>query len=132
MKAITAFINNDAIGCYDRLEKNLILLLLAPLGFAQSVCSCLGSLWESTTHFINTLYGPSTVTYSSTADVPLFGPGQGSTTGPPFCLIVFFAIVESLDPNIGRAIYTSICHRVRIDSTGSAFVDDASVITWEN
>jgi len=83
MKATTAFIENDAIGCYDQLVNNLILLLLARLGFAQSVCSCLGSLWDSTTHFIKTLYGTSSVTYSSTAEIPLFGPGQGSTTGPP-------------------------------------------------
>jgi hypothetical protein len=91
MKATTAFIENDAIGCYDRLVNNLILLPLARLGFARSVCSCLGSLWDSTTHFIKTLYGASSITYSSTADIPLFRPGQGSTTGPPFWLIVCYS-----------------------------------------
>jgi len=93
-KSPTTFIKNDAIGCYDRLVNNLILLLLARLGFANSVCSCLGALWDSTTHFIKTLCGTCSVTYCSTAEVPLFGPGQGSTTGPPFWLTVFFAIVE--------------------------------------
>jgi hypothetical protein len=126
-KLPTAFIENDAVGCYDRLVNNLILLLLAKLGFAHSVCSCLGVLWDSTTYFIKTLYGTSSVAYSSTAEVPLFGPGQGSNTGPPFWLIVFFAIVESLDPTIGRAFYRSVCRRLWVDSTGSAFIDDSSL-----
>jgi len=126
-KSPTAFIENSPVGCYDRLVNNLILLLLARLGFAHSVCSCLGVLWDSTTHFIKTLYGTSSVTYSSTAEVPLFGPGQGSTTGPPFWLIVFFAIVESLDPTIGWAVYRLVCLRLQVDSTGSAFVDDSSL-----
>jgi hypothetical protein len=127
-KSPTTFIKNDAIGCYDRLVNNLILLLLARLGFANSVCSCLGALWDSTTHFIKTLCGTCSVTYCSTAEVPLFGPGQGSSTGPPFWLTVVFAIVESLDPTIGWAIYKLVCQWIRVDSTGSTLC--CRLLSW--
>lgn len=90
-KKTSAFVENDAIGCSDCLVNNLLLLLLRRLGFAALIFSCLGALWDNTTHLIKTLYGTSSVTYSNSVDKPLFGPGQGSTTGPPFWLIVFFS-----------------------------------------
>ena len=58
---------------------------------------------------------------------PLFGPDQGSTTGPPFWLVVFFAIVESLDPTIGHSIFTLVSGRIRVNSTGTAFIVDSSL-----
>ncbi len=54
-----------------------------------------------------------------------FGPGQGSTTGPPFWLIIFFAIVDSIDPSLSKGIYTSVHKRITVSSNGSAFVDDS-------
>jgi len=94
----SGFIENDAIGCYDRITNNPALLLLQRLSFAISVCKYLGTLWDNTIHLIKTAYGTSKITSKSMASTPLFGPGQGSTTGPPFWLIIFFAITESLDP----------------------------------
>jgi hypothetical protein len=126
-KRPTAYIENDAIGCYDRIANNLALLLLQRLGFALSICQCLGSMWENTTNLIKTAYGTSTTTYKSTTDTPLFGPGQGSTTGPPFWLIIFFAIVDSLDLTLAKIKYTAVCKTVQSNSNGSAFVDDSSL-----
>ncbi len=101
---------------------SLILLLLLRLGFP-------GSLWDQTTHFIKTVYGTSSVTYSSTLTTPLFGLGQGSTTCPPFWLLIFFAITASMDPSLARAVHRSVCNSLNVYSTGSAFVDDSSLST---
>lgn len=79
-----AFIENDAIGCYDRLVNSVLLLLLLRLGLPKTVTQSLGQVWDNVTHFIKTLYGTSEITYGSTQQVPLFGPGQGSTCGPIF------------------------------------------------
>jgi hypothetical protein len=126
-KHTSTYMENDAIGCYDRIVNNLVLILLHCLGFVISICSCLGALWVNTTHFIKMLYGTSSVTYSNSVSQPLFSPGQGSTTGPTFWPIVFFAIVESLDQYIANTIYQSICQRISVTYTGTAFVDDSSL-----
>jgi hypothetical protein len=45
-----AFIENDAIGCYDRLVNNLILMLLKKLGLPDTVSACMGELWDKVVH----------------------------------------------------------------------------------
>ncbi len=47
-----AFIENDAIGCYDRLVNNLILMLLKKLGLPPTVSRCMGELWDKVVHLI--------------------------------------------------------------------------------
>jgi len=73
-KIPSAYVENDAIGCYDRIANNLALLLLQHLSFAVSICHCLGKLWDNTTHLIKTAYGTSKVTFKSPASTPLFWP----------------------------------------------------------
>jgi hypothetical protein len=98
-----AFIKNDATGCYDRLINNLILLVLKKLGILPAVTACLGKLWDQTIHLIKTIYGTSDVKYTSTVEMPLYGPCQGSMCGPIFWLLCYWLIVSSLDPSITAA-----------------------------
>lgn len=91
------FVENDAVGCYDCLMNNLILMVLKKLGLPLSVSTCLGTLWDSAVHFIKTWYGTADVNYSSTTETPLYSPGQGSMCGPLFWLLCHWLIVESLD-----------------------------------
>jgi hypothetical protein len=60
LKQTAAYIENDAIGCYDRLMNNLILMVLNELGLPSSISLTLSKLWDSTIHFIKTIYGTST------------------------------------------------------------------------
>jgi hypothetical protein len=122
-----AYMENDAIGCYDRLVNNLILLLLVKLGLPPSLAKCLGNLWDDTTHFIKTIYGTSDVTYGSSSSTPLFGPGQGSTCGPLFWLLCFTLIVDSMDPSIKASTLMSVSNHIIVNSIGVAFVDDSSL-----
>jgi hypothetical protein len=122
-----AFIENNAVGCYDRLVNNLILMLLKKLGLPPSVSACMGELWDTVVHLIKTVYGISDVTYSSTTDLPLYGPGQGSTCGPLFWLLCYWVIVESIDPTIMSMKFLSACHGVLVEMFGASFVDDSSL-----
>lgn len=127
LKQTAAFVENDATGCYDRLINNLILMILRKLGLPATETSFLGQLWDDTIHLIKTIYGTSTVTYTTTADMPLYGPGQGSMCGPIFWILCYWLIVSSLDPTITAAQYISACRSVIVKITGVSFVDDTSL-----
>jgi hypothetical protein len=99
-KTTGAFIENDATGCYDRLMNNLLLMILKKLGLPSSVTTCIGTLWDTAIHDIKTVYGVSDTMYGSTADKPLYGPGQGSMCGPLFWLLIYWLISESIDPTM--------------------------------
>jgi hypothetical protein len=122
-----AFIENDAIGCYDRLVNNLILMLLKKLGLPPTVSKCMGELWDKVIHLIKTVYGISNISYASTPDFPLYGTGQGSTCGPLFCLLCYWVIVESIDPTISSLKFLSACQSVMVEVFGASFVDDSSL-----
>ena len=122
-----AYMENDAIGCYDRLVNNLVLLTLLRLGVPRPVTNCIGSIWDQAIHHIKTIYGTSTSTYYSTSTTPLYGPGQGSTCGPIFWLLLFCLIVDSIDPQLNTATFTSSNQGWVVNTIGTAFVDDASL-----
>jgi len=120
-----AFIENDAIGCYDRLVNNLILILLKKLGLPPTVSACMGELWDKVVHLIKTVYGISDILYGSTGEVPLYGPGQGSTCGPLFWLLCYGVIVESIDPRVSSMKFLSACRSVMVEVYGASFIDDS-------
>jgi hypothetical protein len=128
LTATTAvFVENDAVGCYDRLVNNLILMLLKKLGLPPSVSACMGELWDTVVHLIRTIYGIYDVTYGSTTDLPLYGPGQGSTCGPLFWLLCYWVIVESINPTISSMTFLSACRSVLVEVFGTSIVDDTSL-----
>jgi len=127
-----SFIENDAIGCYDRLVNNLILMLLKKLGLPASVSDCMGEVWDNVVHLIKTIYGITDITYGSSPDTPLYGPGQGSTCGPLFWLLCYWVIVNSIDPTISTMKFTSACKTVIVEVMGSSFVDDSSLGVTSN
>jgi hypothetical protein len=97
-KRTGAFLENDAVGCYDRIVNNLVLMLMIKLGIPKSVTACIGDLWDNVVHLIKTINSISSVTYGNTSRKPLYGPGQGSTCGPVFWLLCYWVIVTLLDP----------------------------------
>jgi hypothetical protein len=61
-KSSGAFLENDSVGCYDRLVNNLVLILMVKLGLPKTVAACIGELWDNVVHLIKTIYGISLVT----------------------------------------------------------------------
>jgi hypothetical protein len=123
------FIENDAVGCYDRIMNLLILLFLRILGLSPSVVSSLAQTWEQTYHRIKTLYGISEEQYSNASDWLLYGRGQGSTIGPFLWLLCLILIFLSLGNNVPRITLQRVDKGQTVQLVGEAFVDDAGLGT---
>jgi hypothetical protein len=57
LHATAAFVENDAVGCYDHLMNSLISMVLRKLGLPPTKTHALRTLWDSTIHLIKTSYG---------------------------------------------------------------------------
>jgi hypothetical protein len=91
-KTTMAYIENDAIGCYDRIMNSLVILFLRKMGISRTILESLTQTWENKSHHIKTMYGISEQSYENSANNFLYGPGQGSTIGPILWLICFLLI----------------------------------------
>jgi hypothetical protein len=104
-------------------------MVIQKLGLPKNLSNMIGQLWDSTIHLIKTIHGTSTVTCGSTAETPLYSPGQGSMCGPLYWLLCQWLIVESLDPSIQIAEYISACCTILTKITGVSFVDGTGLGT---
>jgi hypothetical protein len=118
---------NDAVGCYDRMVNNILLYELQRLGLPLPAVRALHSVWANAVHHIGTKYGVSDISYSNSTERPLYGPGQGSTLGSFLWLILFTLMVRSIDPTLHHTTLHSADCQVTSSDTGDAFVDDTKV-----
>jgi len=125
------YIENDAVGCYDRIINPLVLVFLMILGLSPSAASSLANTWEQTYHRIKTLYGILEETYRNNKGCLLYGPGQGSTIGPFLWLLCFILIFLSLGASSPQIHLQSVNRGSKISYVGEAFVDDAGLGTNE-
>ncbi len=123
-KVTAAFIENDAVGCFDHLINPLLLLQLRHLGAPATAKSSLSKTWSNTTHFIRTQYSISKESYKYSSEFPLFGPGQGSMIGPFLWLLCFGLIVDTLGP-CSAMNFNSVGTEITISNTGDTFVNDS-------
>jgi hypothetical protein len=129
VKQPLAYIENDAVGCYDRIINPLVLIHLRILGLYSSTTASLAATWEQTFHRIKSLYGVSSESYTNHKDKLLYGPGQGSTIGPLLWLLCFILIFHSLSTTTPAIHLNSVNQSQPITYVGEAFVDDSGLGT---
>jgi hypothetical protein len=69
-----AYVENDAVGCFDRITNPLVLIFLQILGVAAPTLESLAKTWELSVHRIRSAYGISSHSYTNEAGYLLFGP----------------------------------------------------------
>jgi hypothetical protein len=124
---MTSKAENEAVGCYDRMVNNLLLLELQCLGLHLSAAQALSQTWLHAIHHTRTKYSISTASYANTLDRFLFGPGQGSTLGPFLWLLHFSLMVTSLRPSTPLTRLSSVDRHITVADISEAFVDDSRV-----
>jgi hypothetical protein len=124
-----AYIENDAVGCFDRIANPLVLIFLMAIGVSPQTLQSLAKTWEKSVYKIRSMYGISNTRYANDYSRLLFGPGQGSTIGPFLWLICFLLISLSLTSTAPRITISSTNNAVETTSVGEAFVDDTGLGT---
>jgi hypothetical protein len=126
-KEMAAYIENNAVGCFDCMVNNLLILCLCRLGVLTSATQSLAKAWSSLIHCIRTQFGISSNHHSNTPEHPLFGPGQGSTIGPFLWIHCYCMIVDSMKLSTPKFTITSCDKSNSITTAGSSFVDDTGL-----
>lgn len=122
-----AYIENDAVGCYERIMNPLILLTLCQFGVPQTVLWSLAATWAATSQKVKTIYGILDQSYTNSSDYFLYGPEQGSTIGPILWLLCFLLKYRSLSSSTVGMEFSSVDRTIHAKSKGAAFVDDTGL-----
>jgi hypothetical protein len=128
-KEMAAFMENDAVGCFDHMVNNLLTLCLRHLGMEHSATQSLAQTWAQCTHFIRTQFGISKQSYSNSAEEPLFGPGQGSTIGSFLWLLCYCLMVDSMRADTPTYKANSCDNSLAATTACSSFVDETGLGT---
>jgi hypothetical protein len=97
------------------------------LGITVSVLKLLSKSWAHACHTIKTKYGVIVRSYANSQTTPLFGPGQGSTSGPTLRSILFCLIEKNIPNTFSSVRMQAADGSIVIDHKGDAFVDNSQL-----
>jgi hypothetical protein len=127
MKETAAFIENDAVSCFDQIVNPLVLLFPLCLRLSKTVVASLAQTWEKTVQHIRTQYGVSEEFYENDVFSLLFGTGQGATLGPFLWLLCFILIALCIPPHTPRLHHIAVDNSLTLSQLGEPFNDDTSL-----
>jgi hypothetical protein len=122
MKKPIAYIENDAVGCFDRIANPLVLIFLLAIGVSQSTLQSLAKSWEKSIHKIRSMYGISQASYTNDYSQLLFGR-------PFLWLLCFLLITLSLSGTAPRIQLESPDKTCETSFVDKAFVDNTGLGT---
>ena len=94
-----AFAMNDAIGCYDRIQHTVALLVLMRFGLAYTPAKILLEVLQLALHRIKTGYGTSKPVYGN-SKTPEQGLGQGNSQASTFWVLISFILIRIMKKEV--------------------------------
>ena len=122
----TAWIENDAKGCFDRIIPSLAVLNCGRYGAPQVGCKTLANIWNHLEHKIKTAYGTSTSSYSALPGDFHAGAGQGSCLAPLIWNTLSTQILSITEEVPHMVTLHHAENHQSVKSQSEAYVDDTS------
>jgi len=125
-KVPTAWIENDAKGCFDRIIPSLAVLNCRRYGAPKEGCETLSNIWNHLEHKIKTAYGISVSSYSALPADYHAGAGQGSCLAP----LIWNTLSTQILSIVEEVPHMVTLHHVEnyqpVKTQSEAYVDDTS------
>ena len=122
-----AFLDNDAIGCFDRILVSMGMIACRRLGMPRSAIRSQAATLQHMRYVVKTVHGVSKDNYHGTLFAPLFGTGQGSGSSPAIWTAVSVILLNAFDQLVKEGFsFQDPWNQVSVHHKGQAFVDD----TW--
>ena len=122
-----AVLDNDAIGCFDRIIPSLASITCMRLGLPAEAASMLYKVLNGMSHKICTGFGVSLDFISSIHTMPLFGTGQGSGASPFIWITTCEINLRVLRSKGYKVLFVSPNGDIKLHRPCDAFVDDTAL-----
>jgi hypothetical protein len=116
--------DNDAKSCYDRIVMLGASLMAQRIGMDKEVVELFLTMLEEVKYHAKTVYGISELSYQSSSDYGIHGPGQGGRASPSVWTVISCLILSCMKEKAIGARLTSPNKTINVSQVASGFVDD--------
>lgn len=120
--------DNDAASCYDRIVINLASLINRKYGLPPDITRLHGRILQQTQYRVKTPHGVSSLSYSNSSNIPLYGTGQGAGNSPGVWLAISNVLFNTFDTRSHGASFVSRDGTITTTMGLCGFVDDTNSV----
>jgi hypothetical protein len=116
--------DNDAKACFNRIIPALTNLRSRQLGVPASACHTHAELLRTASYVVKTQAGISDQSYSSSAEAPLYGEGQGTKWATAAWVIISTLVIALMPKKADGIQFQDPQHTLLVKRIMDGFVDD--------
>jgi ribonuclease HI len=116
--------DNDAKSCYDRIVMLGASLMAQRIGMHPGVIELFMKMLNEVNYHAKTIYGVSELSYKSSPEYGIHGPGQGGRASPSVWTVISCLILSCMEEKAIGAKLMSPNGKIRVSQLSSGFVDD--------
>jgi hypothetical protein len=116
--------DNDAKSCYDRIVMLGASLMAQRIGMDTKIVELFIKMLDEVKYHAKTIYGVSKLSYQSSEQYGIHGPGQGGRASPSVWTVISCLILSCMKEKAIGANLISPNRQVTVEQVASGFVDD--------